>query len=252
MKKHPLTFFEFTAGERRGLIVLSLLILILLFFRFWMVLRPTGESRNFSEADYAAYKEFEQRQAFLADSAEQAWLQRRQQWNRKPASHQWQKPFRTAVAYNDSVRKFPETERVRKKTLSAPPTELNTADSTELQRVPGIGSKTAEYIITYRERLGGFVRMEQLLEIRIIDTLKYEKIKPYLSLDTGIVRKININTATAAELRQHPYVDAYLAKSIVNGRKNTKGGYRSLDEMKRATHVYQELYDKIKPYLDIR
>ena len=56
------------------------------------------------------------------------------------------------------------------------PVNLNTADSATLRRVWGIGEKTVTRIIEYRERLGGFVRVEHLAEIPGITERNYEKI----------------------------------------------------------------------------
>jgi DNA uptake protein ComE-like DNA-binding protein len=118
-----------------------------------------------------------------------------------------------------------------------------------LRTIPGIGARTAREIISYRERLGGFTDMGQLLEIRIIDSARWRQITPYLSIDTtGALHKLRINHASVNELVKHPYIDYYLAKTIVVWRDN-KGRFRSLDEMRSATRVYPELYNRLKPYL---
>ena len=41
---------------------------------------------------------------------------------------------------------------------------LNTADTTALKRIPGIGSYYASRIADYRKKLGGFASAEQILE----------------------------------------------------------------------------------------
>jgi DNA uptake protein ComE-like DNA-binding protein len=51
-------------------------------------------------------------------------------------------------------------------------------------------------------------------------------------------------------LVKHPYIDYYLAKSIVTQR-DKKGKYASLTEMKKALLIYDELYQKITPYLTV-
>jgi DNA uptake protein ComE-like DNA-binding protein len=51
-------------------------------------------------------------------------------------------------------------------------------------------------------------------------------------------------------LVNHPYIDYYLAKSIVNHR-DKKGKYSSLAEMKKTLLIYDELYLKITPYLTV-
>ena len=60
---------------------------------------------------------------------------------------------------------------------------LNTATSTQLTQVPGIGSKTADAIITKRTQLGGkFSSVDQLLDVKGIGAKKLEKIKPFVTL----------------------------------------------------------------------
>ena len=65
---------------------------------------------------------------------------------------------------------------------------LNSADTTELKKIPGIGSSIARMIVNYRERLGGFFRIEQLQEIH----LKAEKLRPWFSIDTHQTRRIDV------------------------------------------------------------
>ncbi|MCL2132405.1 MAG: helix-hairpin-helix domain-containing protein [Lentimicrobiaceae bacterium] len=126
--------------------------------------------------------------------------------------------------------------------------EINTADSFGLQKIRGIGPKTASQIIKYREKLGGYVAVNQLLEIHIIDSVRFLKISPYLQIDTASVRKININNASIKDLIHHPYIDYYLAKSIVVYRQK-HGNYADVCEIKKAVRIYEELYLKITPYL---
>lgn len=134
--------------------------------------------------------------------------------------------------------------------LSLPDIELNTADSFDLMKIPGVGVKTANRIVNYRERLGGFISMEQLLEIYTIDSLRYHQIISYMCLNDNSIKKININTATIKELMKHPYIDYYLAKTIVMCRQKN-GSFKSLDDMKNQTKLYDELFNKLKPYLTL-
>ncbi|MDD2622387.1 MAG: helix-hairpin-helix domain-containing protein [Bacteroidales bacterium] len=133
---------------------------------------------------------------------------------------------------------------------SLPKMEINQADSFDLMKIPGIGSKTAHHILLYRKRLGGFSRLEQLLEVYSIDSNRYHHIKQYLCVDCNAIEKININTASLKELIKHPYIDYYLAKTICMCREK-QGPYVSLDDMKNQTKLYETLFEKIKPYLTL-
>jgi DNA uptake protein ComE-like DNA-binding protein len=128
--------------------------------------------------------------------------------------------------------------------------ELNTADSLDLLKIYGIGAKTASQIIKYRNKLGGYVAVNQLKEVYVIDSNRFLQISPYLYVDLDYVQKININKAGIKELSKHPYVDDYLAKSIVQYRQKN-GNYTHIADIKKAVLVYEELYLKIVPYLSV-
>ncbi|MCD4682380.1 MAG: helix-hairpin-helix domain-containing protein [Bacteroidales bacterium] len=128
--------------------------------------------------------------------------------------------------------------------------ELNSADTLDLQQLRGIGPSFAKRIVKYRELLGGYCRTEQLLEVYGMDSLRYAGIKDHLSLNYISILKINLNQATIKEMIKHPYIEFYLAKSIITYREET-GGYKNLEELRNAKLIYEELYQKIKPYLTL-
>lgn len=101
--------------------------------------------------------------------------------------------------------------------------ELNLADTTELKKIPGIGSGIARLIVGYRERLGGFYRIEQLKDIH----LDYRQLQKWFSVQPANIRRINLNRAGVNRLRSHPYINFYQAKALVEYRKR-KGPLTSL------------------------
>lgn len=66
---------------------------------------------------------------------------------------------------------------------------LNEADTAQLKRIPGIGSGIARMIVAYRNRLGGFVRLEQLQEIPHVDTC----LNKWFVVQGTPFRKIRVN-----------------------------------------------------------
>ena len=76
----------------------------------------------------------------------------------------------------------------------------------------------ASRIHRYRSRLGGFVSMEQLYEIRGMDTARFEAIKPYIILEANEITKINVNQDEFKALLRHPYLEYEQVKAIVNQR----------------------------------
>lgn len=144
-----------------------------------------------------------------------------------------------------------ETKERKKETHTSFKLDLNRADSIELQKIYGIGQKTASRIIKYREKLGGFISINQLKEVYSIDSSRFLQISPYLYVNNEYnIKKININKATVKELVNHPYIDYYLATSIVNYRQRN-GNYTDIKDIKKAVHFYDELYQKIAPYLSV-
>lgn len=103
---------------------------------------------------------------------------------------------------------------------------LNSADTTELKKIPGVGSSIARMIVNYRERLGGFCRIEQLQEIH----LKAERLRPWFSIDTHQIHRINLNKAGMERMMRHPYINYYQAKVIIEYRKK-KGILKSLKQL---------------------
>lgn len=101
--------------------------------------------------------------------------------------------------------------------------DLNRADTTELKKIPGIGSGIARLITGYRQRLGGFYDIGQLREINLDPAL----LRSWFRIDTAAIRRINLNRVGVERLRRHPYFNFYQAKVIVEWRKKN-GPLRNL------------------------
>ena len=65
---------------------------------------------------------------------------------------------------------------------SAAPVNLNTATQTQLETLPGIGAKAAERIIEYRQKNGGFKKLEDLMNVQGIGEKNFLKLKSKLSV----------------------------------------------------------------------
>ncbi len=126
--------------------------------------------------------------------------------------------------------------------------EINTADTSALIALPGIGSKLAQRIISFREKLGGFYSVKQVAETFGLADSVFRKIEPLLKLEVKTWRKININTATAEELKVHPYLKWNVINALLAYRKE-HGSFRNTDELKQVMAVTDEIYGRIAPYL---
>lgn len=129
--------------------------------------------------------------------------------------------------------------------------DINIADTLDLQQLKGIGSSFAKRIVKYREILGGYCRPEQLLEVYGMDEQRYSGMKDQITCNGEQTQKININTANIKEMIKHPYIEFYLAKSIIE-HKDKIGEYTSVSQVKDAKLIYEELYQKIEPYICIK
>ena len=126
--------------------------------------------------------------------------------------------------------------------------DINSADTTALIALPGIGSKLSARIINFRDKLGGFYSISQVGETFGLPDSTFQKIKQYLKLENTLIRKININTATIDELKIHPYIKWSLANPIVAYR-NEHGPFSKVEDIKKVMAVTDDAYNKIAPYL---
>ena len=126
--------------------------------------------------------------------------------------------------------------------------DINTADTTDWINLPGIGSKLAARIVTFRERLGGFYDIEQIRETYGLADSTFQKILPLLAKGDHPIKKININTATPEILKQHPYIKWNLASAIIRYREQ-HGPFTSLESLLQIAAITPPVYNKLLPYL---
>lgn len=96
--------------------------------------------------------------------------------------------------------------------------ELNSITKEELMKFPGIAGGRASAIVGYRERLGGYYSMEQLLEIKCMNDTIVEKMKMWGWVSCDSIEKIDVENASVGRMKFHPYINFYQAKSIDSAR----------------------------------
>lgn len=128
--------------------------------------------------------------------------------------------------------------------------EINAAQVEDLMKLKGIGEYFAKKIIAYRSSLGGFLRIEQLLEVPKMDSSRYQQLLPMLTINPNAIRRKNVNTATFEELSSHPYIGYNIALSLTNYRQ-AHGRFAQLADIKKSALVTDKVYQRIAPYLRV-
>lgn len=125
--------------------------------------------------------------------------------------------------------------------------DLNTADSTELELLPGIGDKLSKRIVKYRDMLGGFYSVTQLKEVYGLNEQTIQLITPSLTIDLSKIKKIDWNFADAFELSKHPYLRNNLSKQVVKFRSKN-GSISNLEVLRDNMILNIDEYNRLKPY----
>lgn len=123
--------------------------------------------------------------------------------------------------------------------------DLNKADTSELKKIPGIGSGIARRIVAYRARLGGFYRVQQLREIHLDDA----RLSEWFTVDAKDIRRLKANQAGVEQLMRHPYIDFYQARLLVEYRRKN-GSLSSLKPFKLYEEFGQDDLERLSHYLD--
>ena len=129
-----------------------------------------------------------------------------------------------------------------------PITDVNTADFEDWQNLIGIGPYYEDKIMGYREKLGGFVSVDQILEVNGLPDSVKQSILPALRT-SDIFRKLKINSASTKEMAIHPYITWKEANAIYNYRKQ-HGPFKSRTDLEKMLALQPGFIDRIIPYLD--
>jgi competence protein ComEA len=166
----------------------------------------------------------------------------------KPADFERLQPY----VHIEAPTPFYKTDRTPVKYTKAPPViiDVNQADTTAFIALPGIGSKLAGRIVNFRNKLGGFYSVEQVGETYGLADSTFQLIKPRLQCAAVAVQKININTADANTLKQHPYIRWNVANAIVQYRQQ-HGVFSTRQQLQQIVLVTPELYQKIEQYIAV-
>ena len=129
--------------------------------------------------------------------------------------------------------------------------DLNSADTTQLMQIRGIGRGLSARVVEYRNRLGGFVRAEQLAEIYslrdapdLVDSLR----KYTFVTGSFAPAPIDVNNAPFELLQAHPYVGKRLARVLVAYRQQ-HGPFHQAADLRQIRILDEAAFTKLQPYL---
>jgi competence ComEA-like helix-hairpin-helix protein len=243
-------FFYFSRRERQGILILIALVAGVFLGKFLF----TPKVSVTPKAEFAMSKNDKKQEAVFEkteESKEQTpYVKFNQKTNYTSTKSYRQEEKRTyypSPAESHPALKqnqYPATEKFAAGTVI----EINTSDTLQLMKIPGIGSGFAKRIVGYRNRLGGFYRLEQLQEVYGMYAELYEKIVPYLRPDTSKITPIPVNIESLDKLKSHPYINFYQAKAIVEMRKK-KGKLENINELSLLEEFTPEDLERLKHYL---
>ena len=226
-------FFYYSKSERRAVYVLLVLIALFVVGIVFIPERQPALDSGLTAADSAEWKKLETETFPKTKYSPKDSFPKRKKYSETYRSNSRKSQRNDSTERRDflpkkeyvKVFKYPEGTQI----------DVNSADTVELKKIPGIGSGIAGSIVRYRERLGGFYALNQLEEVKHVtpDLLKWFK------LENDSVRKVEINKASLDKLRAHPYLNFYQAKIIIEHRR-TKGAIKSLSQLA----LYEEFAEK--------
>ena len=155
--------------------------------------------------------------------------------------------------------------------------DLNRATKADLMQVPGVGPQLAERIVARREAVGPFARVEDLDGVHGIGPATLDKLRPWIVVETVepdppaaepdrlsrppagtrhvtmkpdvSAGRVNLNTATAAELDGLPGIGPVLADRIIAERRRRP--FASVDKLRRVSGIGPKKLDAIRPLVTV-
>ena len=122
--------------------------------------------------------------------------------------------------------------------------DLNTVDTLTLRKIPGIGVGYSRSIVSYRERLGGFVSVAQLKDIEGLPA----RIEEWFSVEEQVaVRTISINKSDFKTLVRHPYL-SYEQVKVITTHIRKYGPLRSWKDLQQYPEFTPQDFERLTPY----
>ncbi len=236
--KYLKDYCTFNKSERRGLLVLCLLILLLIIFNIILPYLKTQKKYDIAQFD-TEVSEFLKTQEFVTN---------------KPKTFRQKDPFNVFDANASAV----------EQKLSPFVFDPNTLPYDGFIEM-GLTPKQAVTISKYRTKGGKFFKKEDLKKIYGITEKEYETLEPFIEIKaspavpqkrdsvlTKDVEKlmVELNTATEEELKKIKGIGNYFAIQIIKYR-NALGGYNAKEQLLEVPKMDSARYAQVSPFVEV-
>lgn len=178
-------FFFFSQGEKKGLIILCSLVLMMFAINFCLPQQNGYAEQVIQQAD-----------SLVTQTEDSTLLLKPHYTKRDGRQSDSALRFKEKAPFNSQKRthtSYPKGNQFNQKGMKndyeSLRIELNSADTTELKKLRGIGSKLSQRIVKYRTKLGGFTSKEQLKAVYGLSEETYEAILPHVWIDSTLSQK---------------------------------------------------------------
>jgi len=235
--------FDFNSSERRGLLVLAILIVFGIGFKYTLPYLIPKTKTDFSK--------FKKEISELEFAKEQELKEKEEKLNK----------YKQYTSYKKYDKKKYYTKKKKIKYFKLNP---NTATISDWQKF-GFSQKQAKVIFNYIKKAGGISKKEQLKKIFVIDDKKYKEISPYIVISKKDTEKqdnntynnkystnqiIELNSANKTKLTSIKGIGDTYAERIIKYR-DLLGGFYSKEQLKEVYGIKPEVFEKIKDYVNI-
>ena len=127
--------------------------------------------------------------------------------------------------------------------ISIPKIDLNRADSSAFETLPGIGKWFSARMVSYREELGGYSYTEQLMDLPHFDREKFDGLQDLITV--GPSEPLRLWSLPEEALARHPYISKREAHGIVLYRENHPPEALSVEGLQKAGVLSEEHAGKL-------
>lgn len=219
-------FLYFSSGEKRALVVLSVLVVLAVCLLATGGGEPVSCPREAMSSDTLSGELPGKSPGMSPSGRSDSAVSDSRTAARYPSNRPQPVSRPSSRTGNDSRKSDAPTSKYTPGTIL----ELNGADSASLRKVPGIGAVFAGRIVRFRRLLGGFHHVGQLREVYGLDEERYLQLSPWFRVDSSRIEPLQVNTLSSGSLIRHPYLNAVQVRELMRlrGRKGRLSGWHDL------------------------